>query len=310
MGALRGVIMTTVSQPAVRSEVSFTRPRLSLWQRIQDNLGTVLLYAAMVAASAFFLFPLVWMFGTSLKTVEEANQSQLTLIPANPQWENYTSLFMEENFYRSYTNSVIVAILVLLGTVTTICIVAYSFSRLQWKGRNIVFAMMLGTLMLPAQATLVPQYVLFNQLEWIRTFNPIVIPGYFAGGAALIFLMRQFMLGIPKELDEAALIDGANPLQIWWYVIMPLSRPAIATITVFLFVGQWNNLLNPLLYLQRAELFTMPIYVAQKLNLQESPVPWQDIMAASVTFVIPVLIVFLLTQRYFVQGIQFTGTKG
>jgi ABC-type glycerol-3-phosphate transport system permease component len=282
--------------------------RLSLWERL--NVGTGLLYAIMLLASAFFVFPLVWMFGTSLKTVEQANQSQLTLIPADPQWGNYAALFTEENFYRSYTNSVIVAVLVLLGTVTTICLVAYAFSRLQWKGRNVVFGLMLGTLMLPAQATLVPQYVLFHQLDWIRTFNPIVIPGYFAGGAALIFLMRQFMLSIPKELDEAALIDGANPLHIWWYVIMPLSRPAIATITVFLFVGQWNNLLNPLLYLQRAELFTMPIYVAQKLNLQESPVPWQDIMAASVTFVIPVLIVFLLTQRYFVQGIQFTGTKG
>lgn len=299
--------MTTFTQQqnTVSSNPPFT---LSLWQRI--NFGTLALYFVMVAASAFFLFPLVWMFGTSLKSVEEANQSQLTLIPANPQWDNYVSLFTQETFYRSYGNSIIIAILVLLGTVTTICLVAYAFSRLQWKGRNVVFAMMLGTLMLPAQATLVPQYVFFHQLDWIRTFNPIVIPGYFAGGAALIFLMRQFMMSIPKELDEAALIDGANPLHIWWYVIMPLSRPAIATITVFLFVGQWNNLLNPLLYLQRAELFTMPIYVAQKLNLQESPIPWQDIMAASVTFVIPVLIVFLLTQRYFVQGIQFTGTKG
>ncbi len=274
------------------------------------NLRTLLVYAVMLVASAFFLFPMVWMFGTSLKTVEEANQSQLQLIPTNPQWENYTNLFAEQNFYRSYANSIFVTTLVLLGTVTSICIVAYAFSRLQWRGRNIVFALMLGTLMLPAQATLVPQYVLFYNLGWIRTFNPIVIPGFFAGGAALVFLMRQFMMTIPKELDEAAVIDGANPLQIWWHVIMPLSRPAIATVTVFLFVGQWNNLLNPLLYLQRAELFTMPIYVAQKLNLQESPLPWQNIMAASVTFVVPVLVVFLLTQRYFVQGITLTGTKG
>ena len=147
------------------------------------------------------------------------------------------------------------------------------------------------------------------QLGWIRTFNPITIPGYFAGGAALIFLLRQFMLGIPKELDEAAMIDGASPLQVWWHVILPLSRPAIATITVFLFVGQWNSLVQPLLYLQRSDLFTMPIYVAQKLNLQESPLPWQDVMAASVVFIIPVLVVFLLTQRYFIQGITLTGSK-
>jgi multiple sugar transport system permease protein len=305
--------MTTISQntrpiAAERPQNArgdFTRRLLNFF-----NLRTLLLYVIMVAASAFFIFPMVWMFGTSLKTVEEANQSQLQLFPAEAQWSNYSLLFAERTFYRSYINSIFVTVLVLLGTVTSICIVAYAFSRLKWRGRNIVFAMMLGTLMLPAQATLVPQYVLFYNLGWIRTFNPIVIPGFFAGGATLIFLMRQFMMTLPAELDEAAVIDGANPLQVWWYIIMPLSRPAVATITVFLFVGQWNNLLNPLLYLQRAELFTMPIYVAQKLNLQESPLPWQNIMAASVTFVVPVLVVFLLTQRYFVQGISLTGTKG
>jgi ABC-type glycerol-3-phosphate transport system permease component len=203
-----------------------------------------------------------------------------------------------------------VVILVLLGTVSSITLVAYAFSRLKWRGRNVVFAMMMATLMLPYQATLVPQYVLFYELGWIRTFNPIIIPGFFAGGAALIFLLRQFMMGLPPELDEAAMIDGANPLQIWWYIILPLSRPAVATITVFLFVGQWNNLLQPLIYLQRPELYTMPIYVAQKNNLQESPIPWQEIMTASVLFVIPVLVVFILTQRYFTEGIALTGTKG
>jgi len=274
------------------------------------DLRALILYAILLVASLFFLFPMAWMTGTSLKTIDEVGQPQLNLLPAVPQWVNYTKLFNDANFYRSYANSLFVVTMVLLGTVTSITLVAYAFSRLEWKGRNVVFALMLGTLMLPAQATLVPQYVLFYNLGWIRTFNPIVIPGFFAGGAALIFLLRQFMLGLPKELDEAAMIDGANPLQIWWYVILPLCRPAIATITVFLFVGQWNNLVQPLIYLQRAELYTMPIYVAQKNNLQESPLPWQDVMAASVLFVIPVLVVFFFTQRYFVEGIQMTGSKG
>jgi len=286
--------------------------RRSLIARIIQaiDLRALILYAILLAASLFFLFPMAWMTGTSLKTIDEVGQPQLNLLPAVPQWQNYSKLFADANFYRSYANSLFVVSMVLIGTVTSITLVSYAFSRLQWKGRNIVFALMMGTLMLPAQATLVPQYVLFYNLGWIRTFNPIVIPGFFAGGAALIFLLRQFMLGIPKELDEAAMIDGANPLQIWWYVILPLCRPAIATITVFLFVGQWNNLVQPLIYLQRAELYTMPIYVAQKNNLQESPLPWQDVMAASVLFVIPVLVVFFLTQRYFVEGIQMTGTKG
>ncbi len=292
------------TQPSEQPSRGATTPLANLKWR------TIAFYVVMFAASAFFLFPLVWMVATSLKTIQEVGQPQLNLLPSDPQWGNYAKLLGEEAFYRAYANSVFVTLMVLFGTVTSIAAVAYAFSRLEWRGRNFVFALMLGTLMLPAQATLVPQYVLFHELDWIRTFNPITIPGFFAGGASLIFLLRQFMMGLPRELDEAAMIDGANPLQIWWFIILPLSRSAIATITVFLFVGQWNNLVQPLLYLQRAELFTMPIYVAQKNNLQESPIPWNDIMAASVMFVIPVLIVFVLTQRYFVQGITLTGSKG
>lgn len=303
--------MATVSGNAqLSAPPQVAQPNLLLRFVRAVDARALILYAILLAASLFFLFPMAWMAGTSLKTIEEVGQPQLNLLPANPQWNNYAKLLQEDTFYRAYTNSVFVVSVVLVGTVTSIALVAYAFSRLEWKGRGVVFALMMGTLMLPAQATLVPQYVLFHNLGWIRTFNPITIPGFFAGGAALIFLVRQFMLSIPRELDEAAMIDGANPLQIWWYVIMPLSRPAIATITVFLFVGQWNNLINPLIYLQRAELFTMPIYVAQKNNLQESPIPWQDIMAASVLFIIPVLVIFILTQRYFVEGITMTGTKG
>lgn len=274
------------------------------------GVGTILLYAVLIMGSVFFLFPLAWMVGTSLKTIQEVGQPQLSLWPAVPQWENYAKMFREEAFITAYSNSIFVSVIVLLGTVTSITLVAYAFSRLEWKGRNVVFAMMMGTLMLPSQATLVPQYVLFNELDWVPGFNPITIPGFFAGGAALIFLLRQFLLGLPRDLDEAALVDGANPLQIWWYIIMPLSRPAIATITVFLFVGQWNSLFAPLIYLKQASLNTMPIYVSLKFTLQQSPVPWQDIMAASVAFVIPVLVVFILTQRYFTEGISFTGSKG
>jgi multiple sugar transport system permease protein/sn-glycerol 3-phosphate transport system permease protein len=284
------------------------RNRLPAWLR--GRSAVILFYALLLAASVFFLFPVGWMAGTSLKTIEEVQQPQLRLLPEEPQWANYTKLFNEQNFYRAYGNSIFTVLLVLLGTVSSLTVVAFAFSRLEWPGRNIVFGLMMGTLMLPAQATLVPQYVMFYELGWLRTFNPITLPGFFAGGAALVFLLRQFMLTLPRELDEAAEIDGANPLQLFWFLILPLSRPAVATVSVFLFVGQWNNLVQPLLYLQKAELFTMPIYVAQKNNLQESPIPWQDIMAASVMFVIPVLIVFILTQRYFVEGITMTGSKG
>ena len=286
------------------------RARAGLRGFLGGRFGVLAIYLVLIGASLFFLFPVAWMTGTSLKTIEEVQQPQLSLFPESPQWSNYQKLIAEKNFYRAYGNSIFTVAMVLLGTVSSIAVVSFAFSRLRWPGKNLVFALMLGTLMLPAQATLVPQYVMFYELGWLRTFNPITLPGFFAGGAALVFLLRQFMMTLPNELDEAAEIDGANPLQLFWYVILPLSRPAVATITVFLFVGQWNNLVQPLLYLQRAELFTMPIYVAQKNNLQESPIPWQDIMAASVLFVIPVMIVFILTQRYFIEGISMTGSKG
>jgi ABC-type glycerol-3-phosphate transport system permease component len=306
--------LTTITPEEITAPSRF---RIFKKSNTMASFGKAMIYAVLLLASAFFLFPLVWMTGTSLKTIDEVSQSQLNLFPANAQWENYTKMLNDPAFQLAYQNSVFVVILVLFGTVLSICLVGYAFSRLEWRGRNIVFTMMMATLMLPAQATLVPQYVLYNSIEkqfpggnWVPGFNPIVIPGFFAGGAALVFLLRQFMATLPKDLDEAAMIDGANPLQIWWYVIMPLSRPAVATITVFLFVGQWNNLFMPLIYLKDASLTTMPVYVAGKYNLQESPIPWQNIMTASVLFVIPVMIVFILTQRYFTEGIALTGTKG
>lgn len=291
------------------------------WQRFRVFVGPFMLYAVLFLGAGFFLFPLLWMAGTSLKNEQEMQQSQLTLI-SDSVWEklgrldidavfvNYNKIFGEESFYRAYFNSLFIVTLVLLGTVTSVSLVAFAFSRLEWKGRNIVFALMMSTLMLPYQATLVPQYVLFYELSWLRTFNPITLPGFFAGGASLVFLLRQFMMTIPKELDEAAMIDGANPLQIWWYIIMPLSRPAIATISVFLFVGTWNSLVQPLIYLQKAELYTLPIYVAQKFNFQESPIPWHTIMAASMLSIVPIIIVFILTQRYFTESITLSGMKG
>ncbi len=299
----------TSALPRVRRQRS-DRAGLRFWRRGWRATGVLLLYAVLIGAGIFFLFPVAWMAGTSLKTIEEVGQAQLSIFPETPQWTNYTKQLAEKNFYRAYGNSLYTVLIVLLGTVSSLVVVAFAFSRLRWPGRDLVFGLMLGTLMLPAQATLVPQYVLFFELGWLRTFNPITLPGFFAGGAALVFLLRQFMLTLPRELDESALIDGANPLQLLWLIILPLSRPAVATVTVFLFVGQWNNLVQPLLYLQKAELFTMPIYVAQKNNLQESPIPWQDIMTASVLFVIPVLVVFILTQRYFTEGIALTGSKG
>jgi multiple sugar transport system permease protein len=268
------------------------------------------LYIVAIAGSILMAFPLLWMISTSFKTNAEANSNHIVWVPAQPQADAYASIFADPNFQRAYLNSVFVVVLGVLGTLISIAAVAYAFSRIEWPGRNVVFIMMLSTMMIPAQALVVPQYVFFNLFGWIGTFNPIVVPGFFAGGAAMVFLLRQFMAQIPKELDEAAEIDGANHLQIWWYVIMPLSRPAIATVGTFLFVGTWNSLLNPVIYLQSSQLYTLPVYVSSLVNAQQTIQPWPTIMAASVLTALPLIIIFLFAQRYLLQSIALSGAKG
>ena len=274
-----------------------------------ERLGRGLLYALAVGGSILMAFPLLWMLATSFKTDAETNAPHLVWLPARPQLDAYMTIFQDAGFLLAYVNSIFVTGVAMAGTLVSIAAVAYAFSRIEWPGRNLVFFLMLSTLMIPAQALIVPQYVFFNAVHWIGTFNPITIPGYFAGGAGLIFLLRQFMLQIPHELDEAAHIDGASHRQIWWHIILPLSRPALATVGTFLFVGLWNSLLSPVIYLQSSRLYTLPIYVASLVNPQQSSQPWPVIMAAAVLTTIPLIALFLFAQRYLLQSIALTGSK-
>ncbi len=269
-----------------------------------------LLYLILGGGSLLMAFPLLWMFLTSLKSYEEANASHLVLFPHHPQLDAYLTIFKDDAFLRAYTNSAFVTLLAVVGTLLSVAAVAYAFSRVEWPGRNVVFFLMLSTMMIPYQALIVPQYVFFNKLGWIGTYNPITIPGYFAGGAAMVFLLRQFMMQIPRELDEAAFLDGASHLQIWWHIILPLSRPALATVAMFLFVGNWNALLAPVIYLQTTDLYTLPVYVVSLVNPQQSAQPWPEIMAASVLTALPLIVAFLAMQKYLIGGIVLSGTKG
>ncbi len=269
-----------------------------------------LLYLILGGGSLLMAFPLLWMFLTSLKSYEEANASRLVLFPRHPQLDAYLTIFKDDAFLRAYTNSAFVTLLAVVGTLLSVAAVAYAFSRVEWPGRDLVFFLMLSTMMIPYQALIVPQYVFFNKLGWIGTYNPITIPGYFAGGAAMVFLLRQFMMQIPRELDEAAFLDGASHLQIWWHIILPLSRPALATVAMFLFVGNWNALLAPVIYLQTTDLYTLPVYVVSLVNPQQSVQPWPEIMAASVLTALPLIVAFLAMQKYLIGGIVLSGTKG
>ncbi len=211
---------------------------------------SIVLYILLTAATIMMCFPLFWMISSSLKTISETNSPGIVWIPAQPSLQAYLDLLQNPTFLRVYFNSVFTTTLAIVGTLISIAAVAYAFSRIEWPGRDIVFFVMLSTMMIPPQALIVPQYVLFNKINWVGTFNPIVIPGYFAGGASMVFLLRQSMSQIPKELDESAFVDGASHFQIWWNIILPLVRAPLATVSTFLFVGLWNNLLGPLMYLQ------------------------------------------------------------
>jgi multiple sugar transport system permease protein len=279
-------------------------------QTVFHVIKRLILYIVLTASSILMAFPLLWMISTSLKTLEEANAPRIIWIPSQVSLEAYQRVLTDTDFLRSYVNSTFYAALALVGTLVSIAAVAYAFSRIEWPGRNIVFALMLSTMMVPAQALIVPQYVMFNELDWLGTFNPLIIPGYFAGGAAMVFLLRQAMAQIPKELDESAVIDGASHIQIWWEIIMPLMKAPLATVATFLFVGYWNNLLGPLLYAQTTKLYTLPVYVAQLININNPVQPWPTIMAAAVLTTFPLFIVFFFAQRFILESVVITGMRG
>ncbi len=270
----------------------------------------ILLYLFLTGASLVMSFPLFWMISSSLKTLEETNSPGIVWIPKQISWEAYTGIFQNYDFLRSYFNSVFYVTLALVGTLLSIAAVSYAFSRIEWPGRNVVFFLMLATMMVPPQALIVPQYVFFNKLDWIGTFNPIVIPGYFAGGAAMVFLLRQAMAQIPKELDESAYVDGADHIQIWWQIVMPLVKAPMATIATFLFVGFWNSLLTPLMYLQTIDLYTLPVYVTTLYNINNTVQPWPTIMTAAVLTTVPLLVVFFFAQRFILESVVISGLKG
>jgi multiple sugar transport system permease protein len=276
---------------------------------ITSIAGRVLLYLLLTGASILMAFPLFWMISTSFKSLDEANAPRIIWVPTKILIDAYHFVLTDPDFLRSYFNSTFYTVLALVGTLLSISAVAYAFSRVDWPGRNLVFFLMLSTMMIPAQALIVPQYVFFNKINWVGTFNPLIIPGYFAGGAAMVFLLRQSMAQIPKEMDESAFMDGANHLQIWWEIVLPLVKAPLATVATFLFVGYWNNLLGPRIYTQSSKMYTLPVYVAQLYNINSQVQPWPTMMAAAVLTTVPLMVLFFFAQRYILEGVLITGLK-
>jgi ABC-type glycerol-3-phosphate transport system permease component len=279
-------------------------------REILPIIKRIVLYIFLTGATILMSFPLFWMISSSLKTLEETNSAGIIWLPESPTFAAYISVFQNEAFLRSYFNTVFYTTLSLVGTLISIAVVAYAFSRIEWPGRELVFFLMLSTMLIPPQALIVPQYVFFNKLKWVGTFNPIIIPGFFAGGAAMVFLLRQSMSQIPKELDESAFVDGANHIQIFWEVVMPLIKAPLATVATFLFVGLWNSLLAPLMYLQTVDLYTLPVYVSTLYNINLTVQQWPTIMTAAVLTTVPLMVVFFFAQRFILEGVVVSGLKG
>ena len=280
--------------------------------RKHSSTTAVILYVIIILLSAIFMFPFFWTVASSLKSPQEINTFPPIWFPEVPQWRNYIRVMEKVPFLMWVKNSIILVLLGTSGALISSAVVAYSFARFQYRGRDLVFMITLGTMMLPAQVTLIPQYVLFHKLGWVPGMRPLWVPAWFGGGAFNIFLLRQFIMTLPMELDEAAIIDGANPFRIFYQIIVPLCKPALATVAVLGFIARWNNFIGPLIYLNTREKFTIAVGLSYLQNLPEAPgVPLQHLlMAASVMAISPILLLFFLAQRYFVQGIVLTGIKG
>ncbi len=273
------------------------------------------LHIALVALSFLFLFPLLWMISTALKVEAETMRQPPTWIPTDFQWVNFAKAFTYGRAELGYIpfliygrNTLILCALTVAGAVLSNAIVAYAFARMRWPGRDLFFAITLATMMVPFPVTMVPVYGLFRSLGWIGTFRPLWVPAWF-GSAFSIFLLRQFFRTLPFELSEAARIDGCSEWQIFRQIILPLSKPALAVVALFTFMGTWNDFLQPLIYLQYQHTFTLSVGL-QAFQTQHGGTQWSMLMAAATMVVAPVIAIFFFAQKQFIQGIAVTGLKG
>jgi multiple sugar transport system permease protein len=259
-----------------------------------------------------FAFPLYFMVITSLMTQFETYVWPPLLYPKSWQWHNYIDVSTQVPLWRWFWNTIQITFLQVLGTTLSCTVVAYGFARFNFPGRNLLFILTLGTMMFPAQITLIPQFILFHNLGWVNTFRPLTVPPFFGGGAFYIFLMRQFMMQLPRDLDEAALIDGANYMRVLTSILMPLIKPALGTVAIITFMNSWNDFQGPLIYLQSNKLFTLAVglrYWDTQPALGE--LSWTHLMMAMcVVTAIPCITLFFSAQRIFVEGIVMSGIKG
>ncbi|MET0595544.1 MAG: carbohydrate ABC transporter permease [Polyangiaceae bacterium] len=292
---MNGDPSVTVAAPEERTVTPFSNTfRQHPW-----SVGVV--HVLLVFGSLVFLFPMLWMLSTSLKPIEETMRAPPLWLPSSAQWQNYADTVRYIPFFRYTLNTITVAALASIGTVTSSAVVAYSFTRLEWPGKRVLFGLTLATMMVPFPVLMVPLYGVFRNLGFIGSLKPLWLPSFF-GGAFNIFLLRQFFMRIPRHLGEAMTLDGASELVIFWKIYVPLARPALAVVAFFQFIYSWNDFLGPLLYLLAQDTFTLPLGL-QAYKGQIGGTSWHFLMAASVMTTLPIVVLFFFLQRSFLKGI-------
>ncbi|WYU52321.1 carbohydrate ABC transporter permease [Bacillus sp. FSL K6-0047] len=268
-------------------------------------------YTFVILFGFVMLYPILWMVASSLKPQTEIFGNAASLWPGKFMWENYAKGW--EGFGRTgfdvyFSNSIFITTLSVIGAILSSSIVAYGFARLQFRFKKILFACLLGTVMLPVQITLIPQYIMFHNIGWVNTFYPLIVPAFLGGTPFFIFLLIQFIRGIPRELDEAAIIDGCSTFGIFWRIILPLIKPALVTVAIFAFMWAWDDFLAPLIYLNSADIQTVSLGLRNFMDA-EGGTSWGPLLAMSTLSLLPQFIIFLFFQKHLVEGIATTGLK-
>ncbi|HHV80901.1 TPA: carbohydrate ABC transporter permease [bacterium] len=274
---------------------------------IRKIIPRIVVYILVIAGSIAFIIPFIWTVSTAFKPDDQIFLFPPKWIPEPPTTIHFREVFEFVPFGLLYRNTVILTLLNIAGTLFSCPLAAYAFAKLRWPGRDLIFLITLATMMLPSQVTMIPQFLIFRNLGWLNTMLPLWFPSFF-GNAFNIFLLRQFFMTLPKELDDAARIDGCSFFGIFWRINLPLIIPAVTTVTIFTFMGTWNNFIGPLIYVRSYD--AMPLSLGLRMFQEAYSAEWGALMAASLMMILPVILVFFFLQKYFVQGISLTGLKG
>ncbi len=302
--------MTPTTEPRSLTRSPVAAANQTQIDRLRRLAPSLIGHALLFVGSVVMLIPLLWMLSTSLKKSGQEWVFPPVWIPEPIWWRNYLEAMnaLPVPFYVYVVNTLVITFNATLGTVLTSSLAAFAFARLRFPARNFMFLLVISTMMLPGAVTLIPRFLIFRYLGWLDTFLPLIVPYWFGGTAFSIFLLRQFFMNIPRELDEAARMDGASSLQIFWSVILPLSGSALATVTIFQVLGHWNEFLDPLIYINSMEKYTIALALRTFQNIRSQRVNY--LMAISLLQVLPVLLLFFSAQKYFIRGIQLSGLSG